>query len=173
MKKLAIAVVLMLVVLLSFSNVYARGIGVKGGYTIMQGKYADWKLDNAMNFGIYFEAGSFLFDKLIFMPGIDYFTLKGNTDYADVWGIHLDWYWMFLGKAKIAPFLGFGPALNYYQFKGNEVEDSDAGVELFGGCTFEITGPLELMLEARYCFHDIADFDYKVIKLNVGVLYKF
>ncbi|MGB4269439.1 MAG: hypothetical protein WBK20_09685, partial [Spirochaetota bacterium] len=95
--------------------------------------------------------------------------------YADVYGIHLDWYWFFMGKKQFSPFLGFGPALNYYSFDDDRTndDDSDAGIEGFAGVDFDISGPWKLMVELRYLWHDFADRDTTIVKLNVGLLYYF
>lgn len=169
---------LLLLVLLVFTttSVFAASIGIKGGYSKMYDDYAD-TMDDTWNIGIYFDLGTFLFRTLQFRPGIDYLSLENedtNVEYADVYGIHLDWYWFFMGKKSFSPFLGFGPALNYYSFEDESSEgDSDAGIEGFAGVEFDLTGPWKLLLELRYLWHDIADRDKTVVKLNAGIMHNF
>ncbi len=169
---------LLLVVLIVFtaSTVFAAGIGVKGGYSKMYDDYSDW-YDDTWNIGIYFDLGKFLFDTLQFRPGLDYLSLEpdeGDGD-TDVYGIHIDWYWFFMGKKQFSPYLGFGPALNYYDFEDDSTmdEDSDAGIEGFAGVEFNLTGPWTLLVELRYLWHDIADRDTTIVKFNVGLMYYF
>lgn len=175
MKKLsALLIVLSLFVGFSSTSLYAKAIGIKAGYTMPKddiGKY-----DNDFNIGVYFDMGSFLINSLDFRPGIDTFTLTTKSgDYADVWGIHLDWYWHFMQKGSIAPFIGFGPTLNYYNFKNDAIDgDSDAGVELFIGSDFKIGGtPLSLMVEGRFKVLDIAALGDKAWQINLGIAYNF
>ncbi len=183
MKKILIAVLTLgLVFTLASDNLFAGGIGIKGGYSFMQNDFDDpFKFKDTYNFGVYFDMGTFLFSSLRFRPGVDYVTLEQDLDNgtgtldADLWGIHFDWYWHFLGNASISPFIGFGPTLNYYDWDRTENDDdSDAGVDLFAGLTFGISGtPFELMLEARYKFVDIAETDQNILQANIGILYKF
>jgi len=172
MKKL----LLVLLVVFTASSVFAAGIGIKGGYAKMYDDYADL-FDDTWNFGIVFDMGTFLFKNLQFRPGLDYLSLEyedKNSKFADVYGIHLDWYWFFLGKKQFSPFLGFGPALNYYNYKDDSSEgDSDAGLEGFAGIDFDLAGPWKLTLELRYLWHDIADRNSTIVKLNAGILYYF
>jgi len=170
-------ILLVLLVVFTASSVFAAGIGIKGGYSKMYDDYAD-VFDDTWNIGIVFDMGTFLFNNLQFRPGIDYLSLENednNYEYADVYGIHLDWYWFFMGKKQFSPFLGFGPALNYYSFDDDRTnnDDSDAGIEGFLGVDFDLSGPWKLMLELRYLWHDIADRDTTIVKLNVGLLYYF
>jgi len=178
MKKLTMLLIaLCLFIGFSSGNVFAKSIGVKGGYTMPKDDLRDY--DDGINFGIYFDMGSVIFNSLVFKPGIDRFTLeKSDFDYtyADVWGIHFDWYWHFLDKGAIAPFLGFGPVLNYYSFNDDSTdnEDSDAGVDLFFGLDFKIGGtPLSLMLEGRYKVLDIAARNQTAMQANLGIAYNF
>jgi len=178
MKKLVVVLAVLGIIFLAADASFARGIGIKGGYAIMGGDYdSPMKIDDTPFFGIYFDAGNFLFNSLKFKPGLDYLSMDGPTDAndADVWGIHIDWYWHFLGQAPISPFLGFGPALNIYDWKNKDVHesDSDAGIEGFLGCEFAISGPFSLMLEARYVIHDVVDRDKTMWKLGVGIQYNF
>jgi hypothetical protein len=175
MKKLVVILAVLGLLFLAADASYARGIGIKGGYAIMGGDYADAEIDDTPFFGVFFDAGNFLFNSLKFKPGLDYLTLKGPNDTfeADVWGIHIDWYWHFLGQTAISPFLGFGPALNLYDFKTSHESDSDAGIEGFAGCEFAIAGPFTLIIEARYVIHDIAATDTNMWKLGVGIQYNF
>jgi len=135
--------------------------------------------DDTWAFGLYFDMGTFLINDLDFRPGIDMFSLENPDNDArdvDVWGIHFDWYWHFLGKSSIAPFIGFGPVLNYYDMKKDDTanEDSDAGVDLFLGADIKIGGtPLSLMVEGRFKFLDIAARDETAMQLNIGVAYNF
>lgn len=176
MKKLFVILAVLGLLFAVASDSFARGIIVKGGYAIMQEDYDDMEYENKPFFGLFFDMGTFLFNSLRFKPGVDYIAMESDqTDVDfDVWGIHFDWYWYFLGKAAIQPYLGFGAALNYYDGdRYDDDEDSDAGVEGFFGFEFDLSGPLALMLEARYVVHDIANRDQNMIKLGVGVQYSF
>ncbi len=174
MKKLVVVLAVLGIIFLAADASFARGIGIKGGYAVMADNYKDLDVDDTPYFGVYFDAGNFLFNNLKFKPGLDYLTLKGpgQQDDADVWGIHLDWYWHFLGQSAISPFLGFGAALNLYDFQ-SDYEDSDAGLEGFAGVEFAISGPFSLMIEARYVMHDIATREDNMWKLGVGIQYNF
>jgi len=176
MKKLSmLLLVLCLFVGFSSNEVFAKAIGVKGGYTMPKDDLSD--CEDTWAFGLYFDMGTFLINNLDFRPSIDTFSLKTEDfDIADVWGIHFDWYWHFLDKGSIAPFIGFGPALNYYDFDDEDTanEDSDAGVDLFLGLDVKIGGtPLTLMVEGRYKFLDIADRDDIAMQGNLGIAYNF
>lgn len=175
MKKAIIAILIAFSIFISINDASARGIGIKGGYGWMLDNYEDAKYKNEFALGMYFDMGTFIFNSLRFRPGFDYIEIQNETTkIADAWGIHFDWYWFFLGKTKIAPFLGFGPALNYYSYKqSGHAKDSDAGVEGFGGFEFDLAGPLSLMLEARYLWHDIATRNDNIFKVYVGLLYSF
>lgn len=176
MKKLFVILAVLGLLFAASSDSFARGIIIKGGYAIMQEDYDDMEYENKPFFGLFFDMGTFLFNSLRFKPGVDYIAMESdqaNVDF-DVWGIHFDWYWYFLGKAAIQPYLGFGAALNYYDGDRNDDdEDSDAGVEGFFGFEFDLSGPLALMLEARYVVHDIANRDQNMVKLGVGIQYSF
>ena len=178
MKKLFVILAVLGLLFAASSDSFARGIIIKGGYAIMQEDYDDAEYDNKPFFGLFFDMGTFLFNSLRFKPGVDYISMEaeegqGYGDF-DVWGIHLDWYWYFLGKAAIQPYLGFGAALNYYDGgRYDDDEDSDAGVEGFFGFEFDLAGPLALMLEARYVVYDIANRDQNMIKLGAGIQYSF
>lgn len=166
----------LLVVSLLFSFAYnkadAATIGIKGGYTMPADDLK--RYDDTFNLGIWFDMGKVFFDNLTFRPGLDYFELDsdGGAD-VDVWGIHLDWYWFFMGKKKIAPFIGFGPTLNYYNSDSNAKEDSDAGVDLFLGAEFNIAGPLSILAEGRFKLLDIASRGDSAFQVNLGVGYSF
>lgn len=176
MKKLFVILAVLGLLFAVASDSFARGIIVKGGYAIMQEDYEDAEYDNKPFFGLFFDMGTFLFDSLRFKPGVDYIAMRSdlpNSDF-DIWGIHLDWYWYFLGKAAIMPYLGFGPALNIYDWDDDTTdEDSDAGLEGFVGIQFDLSGPLALMLEGRYVVNDIADRGTNMVKLGVAVQYSF
>lgn len=176
MKKFIIALfAISLLVSFGYSNASAKAIGLKGGYIAPQDDLDD--ADDDYIFGIYFDMGQFLFETLTFRPGLDKFVLENDTaKYADVWGIHMDWYWHFLDKGAIAPFLGFGPTLNYYTggVYRRDSKDSDAGVDLFLGLDFRIGGtPLSIMVEGRYKFLDIADRGDTAMAASLGVAYNF
>ena len=176
MKKLFVVLAVLGLLFAASNDSFARGIIIKGGYAIMQDYYKDADYDNKPFFGLFFDMGSFIFNSLRFKPGLDYIAMKSDQGYGDfdVWGIHLDWYWYFLGKAAIQPYLGFGAALNYYDFDDRQAEeDSDAGIEGFAGVQFDLSGPLALLLEARYVMHDIANRDQNMVKLGVGIQYSF
>jgi len=175
MKKILLTV-LALSILFTFTsnNASAATIGIKGGYTMPKDDLKNY--DDTMNFGVYFDMGKFLFNDLNFRPSVDYFVLDRDNDARnrDVWGIHMDWYWFFIGKKSIAPFIGFGPSLNYYVFDDDNTDgDSDAGVDLFLGSDFKITGPLTLMVEGRFKFLDIAARGETALQLNLGIAYSF
>ncbi len=178
MKKLLLLLItLCLFVGYSTNDVFAKAIGIKGGYTMPKDNLSDY--DNDWVFGVYFDMGKFLIDSLDFRPGVDMFTLENpdnKTKNVDVWGIHFDWYWHFLDKGAIAPFIGFGPSLNYYNFEDDNTanEDSDAGVDLFLGLDIKIGGtPLSLLIEGRYKFLDIAARDDTAMQANIGIAYNF
>jgi hypothetical protein len=174
-KRITLVCMILIALVLISNPVFARGIGAKIGYGWMLDDYDSAKFKDQLCFGIYGDLGRVVFDKLDFRPSIDYIKLE-TSDYkwADVWGFHFDWYWFFMGEsARIRPFLGFGPAINYYNFKHGNDDDTDAGLELFGGVEFDITGPISLMIEPRYVFHDLADLNQTIFKLYAGVLYKF
>lgn len=176
MKKLSmLLIVLCLFVGFSSNNVFASAIGVKGGYTMPKDDLKDY--DDAWAFGLYFDMGTFLINNLDFRPGIDMFSLENpdnSSQNVDVWGIHFDWYWHFLDKGTFAPFIGFGPVLNYYDMQKDNTsdEDSDAGVDLFLGADINLSGPLALMVEGRFKFLDIAARDQTAVQVNLGVSYK-
>lgn len=177
MKKLSLFfIALCLFVGFSSNDVFARAIGIKGGYTTFKDDWSDY--DDDWAFGVYFDMGTFLINNLDFRPSLDVVSLEisdQNRKDADVWGIHMDWYWHFLDKGTFAPFIGFGPALNYYDFDKDNTsdEDSDAGVDLFLGCDINVSGPLSIMIEGRYKFFDIAARDNTALQANLGIAYKF
>ncbi|HOP64446.1 MAG TPA: outer membrane beta-barrel protein [Spirochaetota bacterium] len=176
MKKISmLLIVLCLFIGFASNDVFARAIGVKGGYTMPKDDLKD--CEDEWAFGVYFDMGTFLINNLDFRPSVDMFSLE-TEDYeiADVWGIHFDWYWHFLDKGTLSPFLGFGPVLNYYDFDDDDTvdEDSDAGVDLFLGLELKIGGtPLTMMLEGRYKFLDIAARDHTAMQANLGIAYNF
>ncbi len=174
MKKILVAVAILGLLFLAVNDSDARGIGIKGGYALPQDDYEDAEYDDTPFFGLYFDAGTFLFDSLRFKPGVDYMQMESDIapDF-DVIAIHIDWYWYFLGNATIKPFLGFGPTLNYYDAQEGDAEDSDGGLEGFVGFDFNLSGPFALTLEARYLWHDIATMDHNVWKLGAGIQYNF
>ncbi len=177
MKKIILSIfVLTLFVSFGYNNASARAIGVKGGYTMPKDDLKDF--DNTINFGVYFDMGTFLIKSLDFRPGLDFFTLEDEDRDVefDVYGIHFDWYWHFLGKNSISPFIGFGPVLNYYSTDDDNTrdEDSDAGVDIFLGLDLKISGtPLTLLVEGRYKFLDIAATDDIAAQVNLGLAYRF
>ncbi len=178
MKKAVFFIMLACLVAFTASETFAAGIGIKGGYVNVRGDLEDeYEFDNTWNFGVYFDTGRFLFKSLRFKPGFDFYSLENeDTDTEwDVYGVHLDWYWYFMDRKAIAPFLGFGPTLNYYEFNDEEMDaDSDAGLEGIAGVDFAITGPMWLTVEFRYAWLDIAQQnDESVIKFNVGIMYYF
>ena len=76
-------------------------------------------------------------------------------------------------RSAMAPFIGFGAALNFYDGDWNK-DDSDAGLEIFGGLDFKLSGaPLLMTIEGRYKFLDIADFDQSAFELSLGIGYMF
>ncbi len=179
MKKVVVFLAVAVLLLAAANDSFARGIGIKGGYGVMMDDYDDAEYDNQPFFGVYFDMGNFIFNSLRFRPGLDYIAMRSDNAPGDfdVWGIHMDWYWFFMGKAAINPFIGFGPTLNYYDFKDNNNNtndnDSDAGIEGFAGLEFDISGPFSIMLEARYLWHDIADRDTTIVKFGLGIMYNF
>ncbi len=180
MKKILIVLLaVFMVTALASDNLFAAGIGVKGGYSWMQADFADAYKDR-WNGGVYFDLGTFLINNMRFRPGLDYLHIdsKGSPSIhvMDLWGIHFDWCWFFMGNHTISPFLGFGPSLNYLNLANNRNadDDSDAGVDLFAGITFGVSGtPIELMVEWRYKFIDIANLGDRIMQVNVGLMYKF
>ena len=87
----------------------------------------------------------------------------------------MDWWWFPLQNAPVNPFLGFGPSLNYLNYDNSrDDDDSDAGVDVFLGAAFGLRGtPLELFVEARYRFIDIAARDDNILAFNLGIEIKF
>ncbi len=176
MKKILLGVVAIGIVLsVTASEVSARAIILKGGWAMMRNDFAD--ADDTWTGGVFFDMGTFLFNSLRFKPGVDYVEVKADTwKYADIWGIHMDWFWYPLQNAPIAPFLGFGPSLNYLNFNNDrsDDDDSDAGVDVFAGAAFGIRGtPLTLFVEARYRFIDIASRDDNILAFNLGLEISF
>jgi len=157
------------------SELSARSLILKGGWAMMRNDLAD--ADDTWTGGVFVDMGTFVFSSLRFRPGIDYVEVEGdNWKYADIWGIHMDWWWFPLQNAPVNPFLGFGPVLNYIDWNEdrNDDDDSDAGVDLFAGAAFGLRGtPLELFVEARYRFIDIASRDTNILAFNLGIEIKF
>ncbi len=177
MKKIAGLIIILTLIVATDTSLFARAFGGRIIYNSMMDDYSDAKFENNLSGGILFDVGTFVFQSLRFRPGLDYVTLENkNTEWATVYGIHLDWYWFFLkSRSTFSPYLGFGPSLNYYKFEDNQTDDndSDAGIEGFGGFEFNITGPLSLIVEARLVIHDIADTGTRIFKPSVGVMYYF
>lgn len=188
MKKFSMLfIALCLFVGFSSNNVFAKAIGLKGGYTWPTDDFKNY--ENTWAFGIYFDMGTFLINNLDFRPSFDYIKLEnesrkhGPYGEHEVYGIHLDWYWHFLDKGTFSPFIGFGPSLNYLDWDSNDEdettlssqeEDSDAGVDLFLGADIALSGtPLTLMIEGRYKFFDIASREDTALQANLGVAYNF
>ncbi len=161
----------------SMKNADASGIGIKGGWATMRDDYDALQYENTYTVGIYFDMGKFLFNNLNFRPSLDYIRLKDKDNTRDIriYGIHLDWYYHFMGQSKIAPYFGIGAALNVFSNRNNNKadDDSDAGMELFIGTDINLTGSVSLMLEGRYCFNDIANFNQNMIKVLAGFMLKF
>ncbi|MCX7678942.1 MAG: outer membrane beta-barrel protein [Spirochaetes bacterium] len=163
-----------MVVTMLASEASARSLILKGGWALMRNDFS--RADDTWTAGVFFDMGTFLFHSLRFKPGVDFVEVESNDfKYADIWGIHLDWYWYPMQNAPISPFLGFGPSLNYLNFNNrSDDDDSDAGVDLFVGASFGIRGtPLTVFLEARYRFIDIAARDDNILALNLGVEINF
>ncbi len=174
MKKLLLSVlVLSMFVSFGMSNASAKTIGVKVGYVTPKDDLKDY--DNDILFGVYFNMGHFLINNLNFRPSVDKFNLEDDNSKTEVWGIHFDWYWNFLGTKTVSPFLGFGPVLNYYNHDDDNTadEDSDAGVDLFLGADLNLGLPVSLMVEGRYKILDIADRNQTAWCINLGVGYNF
>jgi opacity protein-like surface antigen len=164
------------------NDLFARAVGLKIIYNNMMGDYSDAELENNISGGLFFEVGTFGFQSLIFRPGLDFVNLETKDfDIATIWGFHCDWYWYFMEKGALAPFLGFGPALNYIRYEDNhngnggvgEDDDSDVGIEGFGGVEYAVSGQIKLMLELRFVIHDIADTDKQIFKPSIGASYSF
>ena len=175
MKKLLVSFfAICMLIGVGYSNASANTIGIKGGYVVPTNDLDN--CENSLAFGLYFDMGKFIFNSLSFRPSIDYFNLEQeNTKWdMDVIGLHMDWYWHFMDnrRSAMAPFIGFGAALNFYE--ADWKDDSDAGLELFGGIDFKLSGsPLLLTIEARYKVLDIADFDQTAWELSMGIGYIF
>ena len=176
MKKFAV-LLMILGMIFAAGNVFAAAIGGRVIYNSMMDDYSDAEFENNISGGIFFDVGYLGFRSLKFRPGLDYVDLeRDDTKWATVYGIHLDWYWFFLkSNRKFAPYLGFGPALNYYSFEDDQSDDndSDAGIEGFGGCEFSLGGSLALIAEARLVIHDIADTGWRIFKPSIGLIYYF
>ena len=184
MKKLIGGVVVVSLLLFAANGLHARGIGIYGGWIFMQDDYKDefaFDYDDTYTIGVLLEMGSFLFNSLIFRPAFDYVNCESDNVAVrdrEVYGIHLDWYWHFMGTGSFSPFLGFGATLNYYEFEkmgpGDDFEeDSDAGAEVFAGFNLGLTSSITLMVQARYAWNDIASRDENMAKVLAGVIFKF
>ena len=179
MKRLAILLLIAGIFIFCSSNAFARAIGLKIIYNDMMADYSDAKYDNNISLGLFFDYGKFGFESMDFRPGIDYVKLKNDYGtWATVYGIHFDWYWFFLQKGIFAPYIGFGPALNYCDLKRNDKgffrdDESQAGIEGFGGCEFAVSGPFKIQTELRFVLHDIANIDQQIFKVCVGGSYSF
>jgi hypothetical protein len=175
MKKFAVLFIVAGMLIAGSNAVYAKAIGGKIIYNKMMDDYKDAQFDNNISGGVFFEIGPSFYDS-VFRPGFDWVTLEDNNGkYARVYGIHLDWYWFFMKGKPLTPFLGFGPSLNYYNFQSNRSidDDSDAGIEAFGGLEYNISGPWSLIFELRLVQHDIADLGARIFKGSLGVVYYF
>ncbi len=174
---MAIAMLSSFFVVMGTSDANARAIGIKGGWVMVQDNYETIGFEDTYTYGIYFDMGSFLFNSLSFRPGVDYVKLEHETNSNiewTIWGIHLDWYWHFMGKSSLSPFLGFGAALSIIDDGDDQSDDdSDAGLEVFGGADIGLTGSVSLLIEGRYCFNDIANWDYNLAKFLVGLSFRF
>ncbi len=156
------------------SELSARSLILKGGWAMMRNDFSE--ADDTWTGGVFIDMGTFLFSSLRFRPGLDYVEVEGDGwKYADIWGIHMDWWWFPLQNAPVNPFLGFGPSLNYLNYDNSrDDDDSDAGVDVFLGAAFGLRGtPLELFVEARYRFIDIASRDDNILAFNLGIEIKF
>jgi len=163
-----------MIVTSAVNNSHAAAIGIKGGYCWTENDLNDLA-DNTWNIGIYFDMGSVLFSSLDFRPGLDYFRWKKNgINNGKDWGVHFDWYWNFMGKQAISPFIGFGPTLTYMDMPSNQHNESHAGLDLFAGADIKIgSTPLSVLLEARYKFPDIAYLGRGAFLLDAGISYHF
>jgi hypothetical protein len=177
MKKIAVLVLIAGMAIFSASDAFAYGIGGKVIYNRMMDDYSDRQFENNLSGGVFFDVGNVVFNSLRFRPGLDWVDLEDNVSkWARVYGIHIDWYWFFMDqKGTISPFIGFGPALNYYKFDKDRTDnnDSDAGIEGFGGVEVHLTGSLYFIGEARLTIHDIADTGTRIFKLSGGIVYYF
>lgn len=178
MKKIAVLVLIAGMAIFGASDAFAYAIGGKVIYNKMMDDYSDLDYENNLSGGAFFDLGHVIFDSLRFRPGFDWVDLENDTHDETVYGIHIDWYWFFMQKkSSFAPFIGFGPALNYRDEDDNDNQtdnnDSDAGIEVFGGCEFHLTGSLYLLAEGRFVIHDIADTGNRILKGAVGVVYYF
>ncbi len=175
MKKMSVILLIAGVFLFCSNGLFAEAIGLKIGYNKMLDDYSDAELEDHISGGIYFDLDT----KIIgadFRPGIDFVNLETeHVEIATVYAFHLDFYWFFMHQASFAPFIGFGPALNYVNYDNDNTDDndSDVGIEGFGGVEFELTGPLKLMAELRLIIHDIADTGTRIFKPSVGISYTF
>lgn len=173
MKKIIVIFLIMFFSICFLNNSYAKGMGIKLGYASMIDEYDDEGVDNTWSLGVLFDMGTFLFKSLRFRPSIDYLELENNYD-VDVYAVHTDWYWFFMQNSDpVAPFLGFGTALNYYKIEDSD-DDSDAGIEGFAGIEYDLSGnPLTLQGELRFLIHDIADRGRAILKFNISAIYDF
>lgn len=174
MKKLTVVLLVLGLFVFSTSNASARAIGVKINYNSMMGDYSDAEFENNLFGGLFFEVGKWGFESLTFRPGIDFVTLENEYDkWATVIGLHADWYWFFMERKQFAPFIGFGPTFNYFLMNSDyaEDDDSDVGIEGFGGCEFEVANNIALMGELRLVFHDIANIGQQIFKISFGVVF--
>lgn len=180
MKKFAILLMVVGLFIFCSNDVYARAIGVKINYNKMMGDYADAEFDNNVSGGVFFDMDRWGFQSMDFRPGIDFVKFETEAgEWATVYGIHFDWYWFFQQKGTLAPFVGFGPALNYFIFEEHnsngvgEDDDSDAGIEGFGGVEYKINNQFTLVVELRLVLHDIANWDQQIFKPSIGISYRY
>jgi hypothetical protein len=179
MKKLAVLVLIAGMSIFGANDAFAYAIGGKIIYNNMLDDYATRpnEFDNNLSGGVFFDVGNVVFQTLKFRPGIDWVDLENDSGkWARIYGIHIDWYWFFMEqKSTVSPFIGFGPSLNYYKFEHDRTDenDSDAGIEGFGGVEVHLTGSLYLLAEARFVIHDIADTGTRIFKVCGGVTYYF
>jgi hypothetical protein len=177
MKKLAVVVLIAGMAIFGSNALDAKAIGGKIIYNKMMDDYTDpgYDFDNNLSGGGFFELGPSFYGSR-FRPGLDWVTLENdNGRFARVYGIHLDWYWFFMDGKTFNPFIGFGPSLNYINYRDNHSidDDSDAGIEGFAGFEFNFSSPWSLIAEARLVQHDIADLGARIFKVSVGIVYYF
>ncbi|MCP4135052.1 MAG: hypothetical protein GY754_29020 [bacterium] len=175
MKKVFVIMVFVLLMgALPGSSLLARGVILKGGYSMPLYDLADFK--DTWNLGLYFDSGSFLMESVKFVAGFEFFQIESNKgEFASIYCIHLEWQWNPF-DIMISPYIGLGPSLNYFDWglSQHEEDDSDVGIEGFIGAGYRFTAiPLEVFLETRYKFLDISDRDNTVLVFNLGVEFFF
>jgi hypothetical protein len=124
--------------------------------------------------------GTFMFQSLRFKPSVDYVKLEWeegdtNKEFADLWGIHFDWYWYFMATPPCHPLSvsarrSITTILNVMRRK--ILTPASIFLPVW---PLPIAGtPFELFIEGRYKIVDIAAAsDDNIGQVNLGVQFRF